>query len=203
MATPQTLLQMAGVTPAPPPVEDSALVLIDCQREYAEGALVLPGVEAALDEAARLLAFAREAGIPVIHIRHKGRPGGLFGEGGETFEICDAVDPQVGEILIDKTLPNAFAGTTLDDHLKEIGRKHLIVAGFMTHMCVSSTVRSALDHGYMSTVVADACATRDLPDGPGGVGGGVIAAADLHRAELAALSDRFATVLKDTAAVKG
>jgi nicotinamidase-related amidase len=199
MTTPKTLLEMAGVTPAPPPVDDSVLVLIDCQREYRDGALALPGVEAALDEAGRLLAFARDVGLPVIHVRHKGRPGGLFGEGGPTFEICDAVDPAVGEMLIDKTLPNAFAGTTLDDHLKETGRKHLIVAGFMTHMCVSSTVRSAIDHGYLATVVADACATRDLPDAEGGV----IAAADLHRAELAALADRFATVLKDTAAVQG
>lgn len=199
MTMPKTLLEMAGVTPAPPPADDSVLVLIDCQREYSDGALVLPGVAAALEEAGRLLGFARDAGIPVIHIRHKGRPGGLFGEGGPTFEICDAVDPAVGEMLIDKTLPNAFAGTTLDDHIKETGRTHLIVGGFMTHMCVSATVRAALDHGYMSTVVADACATRDLPDGQGGV----VPAADLHRAELAALSDRFATVLKDTAAVKG
>ena len=143
MASPQTLLQMAGVTPGPPPAADSALVLIDCQREYADGALALPGVAAALAEAARLLEFARDGGIPVVHIRHKGRPGGLFGEGGESFEICPDVAPAVGEILIDKTLPNGFAGTTLDDHLKEIGRKHLIVAGFMTHMCVSSTARAA------------------------------------------------------------
>jgi hypothetical protein len=35
-------------------------------------------------------------------------------------------------------------------------------------MCVSATVRSALDHGYASTVVAAACATRDLPDPLGG-----------------------------------
>ena len=43
-------------------------------------------------------------------------------------------------------------------------------------------------------MVAGACATRDLPDGTGGV----IAAGALQRAELAALADRFATVLSDT-----
>ena len=63
----------------------------------------------------------------------------------------------------------------------------------MTHMCVSSTVRAALDLDYRCSVVAAACATRDLPDGTGGV----IAADQLQRAELAALADRFATVLAD------
>ena len=67
----------------------------------------------------------------------------------------------------------------------------------MTHMCVSSTVRAALDLGYRCSVVAGACATRDLPDGAGGV----IAANQLQRAELAALADRFATVLADAAAL--
>ncbi len=67
----------------------------------------------------------------------------------------------------------------------------------MTHMCVSSTVRAALDFGYRCTVVAGACATRDLPDGAGGV----VPAPVLHRAELAALSDRFATVVADSAAL--
>ncbi|MDR3526599.1 MAG: isochorismatase family protein, partial [Rhizomicrobium sp.] len=61
---------------------------------------------------------------------------------------------------------------------------------FMTHMCVSTTVRAALDYGYLSTVVADACATRDLPSHSGGI----VSAALLHEAEIAALSDRFANV---------
>lgn len=199
MTIPKTLLQMAGVTAGPPPLDDSALVLIDCQKEYSEGALVLPGVDAALDEGSRLLTFARDAGVPVIHVRHKGKPGGPFGEGGPTFDICGPVAPADGEAIVDKGLPNAFAGTNLDETIKATGRKHLVVAGFMTHMCVSSTVRSAIDHGYMCTVVADACATRDLPDGLGGV----VPAADLHRSELVALSDRFATVLRNTDAVKG
>jgi nicotinamidase-related amidase len=56
-------------------------------------------------------------------------------------------------------------------------------------MCVSTTVRTALDLGFRSTVVADACATRDLPSP-----GGVIPARTLHEVELAALGDRFAGV---------
>ncbi len=96
-----------------------------------------------------------------------------------------------------KPLPNAFAQTDLAEKLEAAGRKQLIVTGFMTHMCVSSTVRAALDLGYRCTVVANACATRDLPDGKGGV----IAASALHDAELAALADRFCTVVPDAASL--
>ena len=66
--------------------------------------------------------------------------------------------------------------------LKKLGRTQLVIAGFMTHMCVSSTARAALDLGYKATVAADAAATRDLPDPMGGV----ISADALHRAALAA-----------------
>ena len=90
-----------------------------------------------------------------------------------------------------KPLPNAFAQTDLDATLKKLGRTQLVIAGFMTHMCVSSTARAALDLGYKATVAADAAATRDLPDP---MGGGVIAADALHRAALAELADRFAIV---------
>lgn len=193
MGTPQTLLELAGVTPAPPPLDKAALVLIDCQMEYVTGRLPLSGIDAALDEAEQVLAYARAKGVPVIHVQQLGRGQGLFSSATPYFEIAPQVAPESDEQVIRKGKPNAFAGTELDETLKAMGRGHLIVAGFMTHMCVSSTVRAALDLGYGCTVVAGACATRDLPDGHGGV----VEAANLHAAELAALADRFAAVLDD------
>jgi nicotinamidase-related amidase len=135
----------------------------------------------------------------VIHVVHHAKPGAaLFDPQGEYVSVIDGLQAQEGEITVVKSLPNSFAGTTLDAELKKSGKRELIIAGFATHMCVSATTRSALDHGYVSTVVAAACATRDLPDP---LGSGVIKAADLHRATLAALADRFATVLPNTAAL--
>jgi nicotinamidase-related amidase len=80
--------------------------------------------------------------------------------------------------------------------LTKLDRKDIVVGGFMTHMCVSATVRAALDLGWRSTVVASAAATRDLP----AINGGVVAAAQLHAIELAALADRFAVVAPDAGA---
>lgn len=196
-ATPKTLLALAGAPATPSPLDSAALVLIDAQREYTEGALPLTGVEAAVAEAARLLEMARKAGVPVFHIVHHGKPGGgLFNPEGPLSGIVTPLSPLDGEAVVAKHLPNAFAGTDLDARIRATGRKELIVAGFQTHMCVSSTVRAALDLGWRTTVVDAASATRDLPDGAGGV----IPADALHRASLAALADRFAVVVKDSRA---
>jgi nicotinamidase-related amidase len=62
---------------------------------------------------------------------------------------------------------------------------------------VSATVRSALDHGFRSTVVASACATRALPSPLGGA----IEADKLHEASLAALADLFAAIVADGSAI--
>lgn len=200
MTEPKTLLQMAGAPATPSAVADSALVLIDCQREYVDGKLALPRIKPALEEAGRVLSLARVGQAPVIHIVHHGAPtGAMFNPTGPYVEIVDPVRPREGEPVVAKNKPNAFAGTDLDARLKALGKKEIIVVGFMTHMCVSSTVRAALDLGYRCTVVANAVATRPLPDGHGGV----IDADVLNRAELAALADRFAVVVDDVGAWAG
>ncbi|MGE0603654.1 MAG: cysteine hydrolase family protein [Xanthobacteraceae bacterium] len=191
MSTPKTLLQMAGASLEPGKFSESAVVIIDAQNEYLNGKLPLPGVEAALDNIAILLKAARAANAPIIHVQHKGRAGGLFDPGADAFKLAPQAANEPGEAIVEKPLPNSFAQTNLQDVLTKTGRKSLIVAGFMTHMCVSSTVRAALDLGYRTTVVADAAGTRDLPDPTGGP---ALSAAELHRAALAGLADRFAIV---------
>jgi nicotinamidase-related amidase len=189
---PKTLLEMAGADLTPPPLAEAVLVLIDCQNEYVTGALPLEGVEAALVRLKSLLARARAAGTPVVHIQHRGRAGGAFDLDQPRGAIHDAVAPLDGETVIAKGLPNSFAGTTLHEELQKLGRNNLILTGFQTHMCVSATARSALDHGYRSTVVADCCGTRALPDRKGGA----MSAQVLHDVTLAALADRFAVVVE-------
>jgi nicotinamidase-related amidase len=191
---PQTLLQLAGAEPYVLAWDDAVLVLVDHQDEYLSGALPLVGVREAVAEMAALLERARAAGAPVVHVVHHGRPGAaLFDPDGAQIGIIAGLSPRAHETVVVKRLPNAFAGTGLDDLLRKTGRSSLVVAGFATHMCISATVRAALDHGYRTVVVADACATRDLP----GALGGVIPARQVHEATLAALGDRFATVVRD------
>ncbi|TWG89620.1 nicotinamidase-related amidase [Mesorhizobium sp. J18] len=187
----KTLLQLAGADLTPPKLAETVVVVIDAQREYVDGMLPLPGVEPALDNIALLLEAARRQSAPVVHVQHRGKPGGLFDPEKTAFRFADQATPEDGETIVEKGLPNSFAGTKLKEILDSLGRKKLVLAGFMTHMCVSSTARAALDLGFQTVVVSDASATRDLPSGDG-----VVAAADLHRAELAALSDRFSIICR-------
>ena len=192
-----TMLQMAGMTPTPATMADGILLIIDAQTEYTDGLMPLPGVQPAIAALAGLLDKARTAGAPVVHVRHKG-PGKAFNPASAGYEIVSALTPRAGETIIDKGLPNAFAGTELAKQLAAIGRKNLIVGGFMTHMCVSATVRSATDNGFMSTVAADTVATRDLPDATDGA---TISADVINRITLAALSDRFAWVVPEASRI--
>ncbi|HEX2653364.1 MAG TPA: cysteine hydrolase family protein [Xanthobacteraceae bacterium] len=195
---PKTLLQMAGVNPAPSKIADAAIVVIDAQREYIDGALPLVGIKPALDEIGRLLGRARKAGSPVIHVVHVGRPGGAFGPGSPGAEIAAPATPIEGETIVPKKLPNAFAGTDLAERLNALGRQEIILVGFQTHMCIEATARAALDLGFKATVVAAATATRDLPDA---IGGNALSAAEVQRNALAAIADRFATVTPTTSAI--
>jgi len=183
-----TLFELAGRTLAPPPLAEATLILIDYQNVYLAGPLALTGAEAAVDQALALLKAARAAGSRIIHVAHKGAAGGLFDRARESGAIIPMLTPLSSEALVEKPRPNAFSGTNLAEILGP-ARQKLVIAGFMTHNCVSSTTRAALDFSHEITIAADACATRDLP----GIGG-VIPADVIHRATLAALGDHHALI---------
>jgi len=192
-----TLRALAGLPVAPPSLADSTLIMIDCQNTYTRGVMELEGVQAALDEAAALLDRARSAGIPIIHIQHSDGPGSLYDIDGESGAIVARVAPRDGEPVVVKSYPNSFVGTDLDERLQASKASNLVIAGFMTHMCVNSTARGAFNLGYAPTVVAAATATRALP----GSGGTTVSAAAMQAASLAALADLFAVVVPGATAI--
>ena len=173
-------------------LKNTALLLIDIQ-ELAEPAYMLgnalaagiPEDEArmaladyearfndALDNAARVLAAARAAGIPPIHVKIQalscdGRDTGLlhsrmgwrYPPGVRGTRFLDPTRPNNDEMIITKTASGAFTGTALDSTLRNMGIEHLIVVGFMTDECVETTTRVALDYGYVAKIVSDATTT--------------------------------------------
>jgi nicotinamidase-related amidase len=100
--------------------------------------------------------------------------------------------------VIVKNYPNSFLNTDLHERLKAVNAKNLVIVGFMTHMCISSTARAAFDLGYASnTVVAGATASRALP-----LGDGVDQPADqIQASNLAAIADLFAVVVPNETAL--
>jgi nicotinamidase-related amidase len=196
MPEPTTLRALSGLPSTPASLADSTLIMIDCQNTYVDGVMALDGVAGALDEAAALLERARSAGIPIIHFQHDAGEGSPYDIRAEIGQIVDRVAPRENETLIVKRFPNSFVQTDLEDRLTAASAHHLVLAGFMTHMCVNSTARGAFNLGYAPTVVASATATRALPGSAA-----VVSPAALQAASLAALGDLFAIVVPDGAVI--
>lgn len=193
-----TLRDITGMGYNPAGLKESALIMVDCQNTYRHGVMQLTNVEAAIKEAQKLLQMARDLKIPVIHIQHDAGAGTPYDVAAEIGAISTEVEPKNGEAVIVKNYPNSFIATPLEAQLKALGIENVVLAGFMTHMCINSTARGAFNLGFKPTVVASACATRSLV----GANGKVIDAQTMHDAALAAIRDLFAVVVDDVASLK-
>ena len=169
-----------------------ALLIIDVQNDYFPGGsneLFHPlEAEKRIQE---LIAESRTCGRPVVYIQHFNPPDDTFFlEGTFGAEISDRIRPQPDDKVIIKRYPNSFLETELDAYLKSLQVDTLVVCGMMTHMCVDTTVRAAMDYGYQVKLVANACATMDLV-----LNGETIPAELVQKTFIAAMSGVFATVI--------
>ncbi len=191
MTTPSTTLrELVGLGQQPGKLGDAALIMIDLQNTYRHGVMQLTGVEEAIVEARKLLDIARDNKVPVFHIQHDAGPGSPYDVRAEIGAIAKEVAPIAGEKVIVKNFPNSFVQTDLDEQLKALGIKNIVLAGFMTHMCINSTAHGGFNLGYAPTVVASATATRPLQT----AGGKVLTAQQVHEGALAATRDLYAAV---------
>lgn len=185
-----TLRQLNGFDDTPAKLAGSTLVLIDYQNTYTTGVMELDGWQDALDAGARLLARARREGVKVVHVVNDGGEGTPYDIRAEIGSIHPSVAPLDGEPVVVKKAPDAFVGTDLDQHVDAAGHTDLVLAGFMTHMCVAFTAQGAFLRGNRPTVVADACATRALP-----VAGTELDARQVHHGALATIADLYGVVV--------
>ncbi|WP_049566902.1 isochorismatase family protein [Nonomuraea sp. SBT364] len=187
-----TLREVIGLDGQPPRLAESTLIMIDYQNTYRSGIMALPDADRALAAGARLLTRARAAGTPVIHVVNDGGEGTPYDIRARIGEICDEVAPAEGEEVVVKTFSDAFHRTRLEELLRRAqAGPDLILAGFMTHMCVAFTAQGAFNLGYRPTVVADTTATRPLP----APAAGAVPAVALQAAALATIADLFGVVV--------
>lgn len=169
-----------------------AIVVVDIQKDYfPSGKFELVGVEQAAANAARVIEAARGKGDRVIHIQHifPSQDAPFFTPNSEGSEISPVVAPRANETVVVKNYPNSFLKTDLKAILDADGIEEVVVVGAMSHMCIDATTRAASDFGYKTTVVQDACATRDLE-----FGGVTVPAASVHAAMMSALGFAYATI---------
>lgn len=174
-------------------MKKEALIIIDVQNDYFKGGkMELVNPEGAADNIRRVLERSRQKNIPVIYIKHVATDpaAGFLVVNTPGIEINQKVAPVAGEKIITKQYPNSFRETELQEYLQKNGITDLTITGMMTHACVDATTRAAKDLGYNCTVIADACATRDLE-----VNGEKVDALQVQKALMGALAFYYAAVV--------
>lgn len=137
----------------------SALLVIDMQHAPVAMAHRAAETVAAI---AGLRERARAVGVPVVTIQEQGDG---MEAGTEAWRVVPELAPAADETVVHKTSPDSFLDTDLDRTLTRLGVTEVIVTGFATEICVDTTARSALSHGYDLVVAADAHTTSIRPAG--------------------------------------
>lgn len=153
----------------------AALIVIDISRDSLnpseESGIPLEGAPQAIENARRVVAAARENGVPVVWIQELHRPSGVdFGreldgaegvhcvEGAPGSRFLDDFAPRHDEFYVPKRRYSAFFATDLEILLKGLKVETLILVGFLSDVCVHYTGADAHQHDYRIRVVRDAVA---------------------------------------------
>jgi gluconolactonase len=163
-----------------------ALIVQDLQNDVMieGGAFAETGAPAHAKEqnvvanAQSLAAVCRSKGVPVIHVHYVVEAGAAgLKQNAPLFEgvkganalvrgtwgaaPAEGLEPQEGDLLVEKMRMSAWQGTKLEILLAGLGRDTIIVTGAWTNMSVEHTARTGADKGYYMVVPEDGCSTMN------------------------------------------
>ena len=142
-----------------------AMIIIDMQALLHRGPPKhdLNGVIARIN---RLADIIRSRSGAIIWIQHCGKTGGEREPSKADQALLPEFNRQPSDIVVQKKLNDAFAGTELHPTLQALAPDRVLVAGWATDFCVDATVRSAVSRGYDIVVVSDGHTLNDRPHLP-------------------------------------
>ena len=129
----------------------------------------------AVDNASKILQACRQKKIRPIHVHiesysadaadtgHLHKSAGFFSPpGSEWGQFIEATKPLPGEIVLSKTNSSPFTGAMLNQVLRNLGLEEVIIIGFYTDQCITTSARESADLGYDTLVVEDAVMAQTL-----------------------------------------
>lgn len=146
---------------------------VDTQLDflYPAGALYVPGAEAIVPALARLTAYAKAHGIPIVSTMdaHTGADpefqawphhcvAGCWGQRKPAETLVGAGGQQ---FFIEKQNVNCFTSSALEPLLERLGADHYVVYGVVTEICVQHALTGLLATGKRVTVLTDAIKELD------------------------------------------
>jgi ureidoacrylate peracid hydrolase len=90
------------------------------------------------------------------YLEHPERRDSLIIRGTWGAGIVEELEPQEGDIVVEKPRYSAFFGTNLDVILRAFNIKYLIFAGVATNICVEDSIRDAHNLEYFPVLISDA-----------------------------------------------
>jgi len=137
---------------------NTALVLIGLQQLWREkkSDYYLRGMDALIDRAIYLIQYAREMGYKLIFVKHQ-ETKWAFAPDNELSSIIEELQPQEGDMIIEKYKISSFYETELEKELK--GIENIVVAGIPTNLCVRMFIEEAYDRGFNLVLIEDICQT--------------------------------------------
>jgi nicotinamidase/pyrazinamidase len=151
-----------------------ALIVIDMLNDFVlPGApLEVPAARNIVPAIKRKLGDARARGTPVIYVCDAHAqddkefkawpPHGV--RGSEGAKVIADLEPQPGDLIVEKTTYSAFYDTDLERILKDKGIKHLTLLGILTNICILYAAMEAVIRGFEVQVPKDCVASLSAED---------------------------------------
>jgi nicotinamidase-related amidase len=147
-----------------------ALLVVDAQNEFsAQGQRPVTNHAHALSRIRAHVEQARQDARPIAFVVHYNKPdeSPAFVPGSWGAELSPGLGPETGfgpERRFEKDVYGAFSAAGLESWLRSAGVTEVLIVGFYTHMCLSTSVREALVRGFDVVVDPEATGARDIDD---------------------------------------
>jgi nicotinamidase/pyrazinamidase len=151
-----------------------ALIVVDLQRDFIDGALAVPGAAEIIEPIATLVAVAEARGDLIVATAdwHPSNHCSFTDNGGSWPRHCEAgthgasLDPvltdHIDALILKGSTPSleaysGFSQTILLETLRENDVTEVDICGLATDYCVRATALDAISHGFKTNVVLSAC----------------------------------------------
>lgn len=135
-----------------------AMVVIDMQRGLVLGAYRQKELVTTVNE---LIDRARAASVPVVFVQHNHATFEPMMRGNRGWEIFGELNHLPDDPVVEKDACDAFYKTTLEQTLRDLDVREVVITGLQTEYCVDTACRSALSLEFDVTLVADGHSTGD------------------------------------------
>jgi nicotinamidase-related amidase len=96
-----------------------------------------------------------------FNVKEVGKLPNFMAPGSKEREIPEAVQPEDGDIVLDKPTASIFIGTNFEYMMRNRGITTLIFTGIATEFGIESSVRDASNRGFYPVLVSDCVSSMD------------------------------------------